>query len=145
MAVVAVVGVSLGVTRSLTPSPSSAPGTVASSAAPVAVHTFNSLPPRLHSSPSPIPTRPLPNGLEDACGKPGSKLIVRIVPVTIPHRICNLSGVTVQSSDGMSVAVPTAGSCSAVMPGSVKAAAGQAPRGLTACTARQGDVTISRP
>jgi hypothetical protein len=37
----------------------------------------------------------VPPEFRPACGRPGSRVIVRQVPVTIPHALCDLTGVTV--------------------------------------------------
>jgi hypothetical protein len=36
----------------------------------------------------------VPPEFRPACGRPGSHVIVRQVPVTIPHALCDLTGVT---------------------------------------------------
>lgn len=36
----------------------------------------------------------VPPEFRPACGRPGSRVIVRQVPVTIPHALCDLTGVT---------------------------------------------------
>ena len=36
----------------------------------------------------------IPPEFRPACGRPGSRVIVRQVPVTIPHALCDLTGVT---------------------------------------------------
>ena len=85
----------------------------------------------------------LPEGFAQACSKPGTKLLVRIVPVTIPHRICDLSGVEIDRPGEVTAVVPPRGQNVAVMP------AGAAARhlaGLQISTDKKtGDVTISTP
>lgn len=93
----------------------------------------------------PNPGRSLPGTILEGCGKPGARILIRIIPVTIPHRICNLSGVEVQGPDGTAVVVPKAGACAVAVPAPGKRLAGSTPQGLSACTADQGDVTVSRP
>ena len=36
----------------------------------------------------------IPPEFRPACGRPGSRVIVRQVPVTIPHALCDLTGVS---------------------------------------------------
>jgi hypothetical protein len=36
----------------------------------------------------------VPSEFRPACGRPGSRVIVRQVPVTIPHALCDLTGVS---------------------------------------------------
>jgi len=36
----------------------------------------------------------VPPEFRPACGRPGSRVIVRQVPVTIPHALCDLTGVS---------------------------------------------------
>ena len=49
----------------------------------------------------------VPPEFRPACGRPGSHVIVRQVPVTIPHALCDLTGVTL-SYPGRGGAVVTA-------------------------------------
>ena len=49
----------------------------------------------------------VPPEFRPACGRPGSHVIVRQVPVTIPHALCDLAGVTL-SYPGRGGAVVTA-------------------------------------
>ena len=38
---------------------------------------------------------PVPEEFRAACGRPGSHVIVRQFPVTIPHALCDLTGVVI--------------------------------------------------
>jgi hypothetical protein len=49
----------------------------------------------------------VPPEFRPACGRPGSRVVVRQVPVTIPHALCDLTGVTL-SYPGRGGAVVTA-------------------------------------
>ena len=37
----------------------------------------------------------VPEEFRPACGRPGSRVIVRHFPVTIPHALCDLTGVAI--------------------------------------------------
>jgi hypothetical protein len=53
----------------------------------------------------------VPEEFRAACGRPGSRVIVRHFPVTIPHALCDLTGVTLSypGSGGATVsATPSA-------------------------------------
>ena len=39
----------------------------------------------------------VPPEFRPACGRPGSRVTVRQVPVTVPHALCDLTGVTLSS------------------------------------------------
>jgi hypothetical protein len=39
----------------------------------------------------------VPEEFRAACGRPGSRVIVRHFPVTIPHALCDLTGVHLSS------------------------------------------------
>lgn len=144
----AVVGLSFGVVHAIAPghtgSPTGAPPT--STQRPLApAGTVSVL-----TTGAPLPTRPipipsLPQGFAQACGKPGTKLVVRIIPITIPHRICNLSGVEIVRPGSVTAVVPPRGEGVSVLPAEM---AGQTsvPEGLEVTTDKAtGDVTIRRP
>ena len=40
-------------------------------------------------------TAQVPEEFRPACGRPGSRVIVRHFPVTIPHALCDLTGVAI--------------------------------------------------
>jgi hypothetical protein len=40
-------------------------------------------------------TAQVPEEFQPACGRPGSRVIVRHFPVTIPHALCDLTGVAI--------------------------------------------------
>ena len=50
----------------------------------------------------------VPVEFRPACGRPGSRVIVRQVPVTVPHALCDLTGVIVSypGHGGMTVPAP---------------------------------------
>ncbi len=145
----AIVGLSWGLVQATGPAVHTAQpagGAPASAPAPVAptvtAGVLTSGPP-LPTRPMPIPT--LPRGFAQACGKPGAKLVVRIIPITIPHRICNLSGVHILTMNGSEAVVP--------LPGHAVARVGISEHGVlvnsagiqVATDATTGDVTIRRP
>ena len=53
----------------------------------------------------------VPPEFRPACGRPGSRVIVRQVPVTIPHALCDLTGVTLSypGRGGATVTAPGSG------------------------------------
>ena len=53
----------------------------------------------------------VPPEFRPACGRPGSHVIVRQVPVTIPHALCDLTGVTLSypGHGGATVTAPGSG------------------------------------
>ena len=40
-------------------------------------------------------TAQVPEEFRPACGRPGSRVVVRHFPVTIPHALCDLTGVAI--------------------------------------------------
>ena len=52
----------------------------------------------------------VPPEFRPACGRPGSRVIVRQVPVTIPHALCDLTGVTLSYPGRGGAAVTAPGS-----------------------------------
>src|ERR1700735_1515232 len=50
----------------------------------------------------------VPPEFRPACGRPGARVIVRQVPVTVPHALCDLTGVIVSypGHGGMTVPAP---------------------------------------
>ena len=53
----------------------------------------------------------VPPEFRPACGRPGSRVIVRQVPVTIPHALCDLTGVTLSYPGHGGATVTAPGSC----------------------------------
>jgi hypothetical protein len=53
----------------------------------------------------------VPAEFRPACGRPGARVIVRQVPVTVPHALCDLTGVIVSypGHGGMTVPAPGRG------------------------------------
>ena len=90
-------------------------------------------PPSVQGSPaaSPSPTaspRPgVPQEFWAACGKPGSRVEVKSVPVTVRHADCDLTGVTL-AHDGVGMGVPKPGTGAA---GNFDAAPGGTTRAAT--------------
>jgi hypothetical protein len=50
----------------------------------------------------------VPEEFRAACGRPGSRVIVRHFPVTIPHALCDLTGVHLSSPGGGGATVSAA-------------------------------------
>jgi hypothetical protein len=145
LGVVAVLGASFAAAAALGTGHSTSPAVAASTTAlvprPTTVVTVRTGPPSVHVlRPTPMPA--LPRGFAQACSKPGTKLTVRIVPVTIPHRICDLSGVEIDRPGQVTAVVPPRGQAISVAP---VGSAGH-PLGLSIKTDQKtGDVTISTP
>ena len=51
----------------------------------------------------------VPPEFRPACGRPGSHVTVRQVPVTVPHALCDLTGVTVSYPGHGAAVVPSPG------------------------------------
>lgn len=51
----------------------------------------------------------VPPAFRHACGKPGSKVRVKKVPVTVRHSACDLTGVTITMRGRMGAVVPDPG------------------------------------
>jgi hypothetical protein len=51
----------------------------------------------------------VPPEFRPACGRPGSRVTVRQVPVTVPHALCDLTGVTVSYPGHGGAVVPSPG------------------------------------
>ncbi len=51
----------------------------------------------------------VPPEFRPACGRPGSRVTVRQVPVTVPHALCDLTGVTLSYSGHGGAVVPFPG------------------------------------
>lgn len=85
----------------------------------------------------------VPPEFATACGKPGISIVVRQVPVTVRHRDCDLTGVTISlRDDGTGMPVPGLGEEARSQP-DVEAGYPQ-PAGLDiAVDAKTGDVTVS--
>ena len=131
-------------------SPAAALTTAAHPGSPVVGSRTVVAPTATATGPQPLPLRPtpsptVPQGFEPACGRPGTKLVVRDIPITIPHRICNLSGVNIVTADGIGVVVPTKfGEAAAAVPAGVAGAS--LPQGIEVTTDKSsGDVTITHP
>jgi hypothetical protein len=85
----------------------------------------------------------VPSEFATACGKPGTSIVVRKVPVIVRHRDCDLTGVTISlRDDGTGISVPEPGEEGRGQP-DVEAGYPQ-PAGLDiAVDAKTGDVTVS--
>ena len=96
----------------------------------------------MQSSVSPSSLR-VPLAFVAACGKPGTTIVVKNVPVTVRHRQCDLTGVTISlRDDGTGMPVPPRGEHARSQP-DVQAGYPQ-PAGLDiAVDAKTGDVTVS--
>jgi hypothetical protein len=51
----------------------------------------------------------VPPEFRPACGRPGSRVTVRQVPVTVPHALCDLTGVTLSYPGHGGAVVPSPG------------------------------------
>jgi hypothetical protein len=51
----------------------------------------------------------VPPEFHPACGRPGSRVVVRQVPVTVPHALCDLTGVTLSYPGHGGAVVPRPG------------------------------------
>src|SRR5204863_44046 len=51
----------------------------------------------------------VPPEFRPACGRPGSRVTVRRVPVTVPHALCDLTGVTLSYPGHGGAVVPSPG------------------------------------
>lgn len=51
----------------------------------------------------------VPEEFRPACGRPGSHVIVRQFPVTIPHALCDLTGVAISYRNRGGATVPHGG------------------------------------
>lgn len=51
-------------------------------------------------------TAQVPEEFRPACGRPGSRVIVRHFPVTIPHALCDLTGVAISYRNRGGATVP---------------------------------------
>lgn len=51
----------------------------------------------------------VPEEFRPACGRPGSHVIVRHFPVTIPHALCDLTGVAISYRNRGGATVPHGG------------------------------------
>src|SRR5579862_5784117 len=51
----------------------------------------------------------VPPEFHPACGRPGSRVTVRQVPVTVPHALCDLTGVTLSYPGHGGAVVPSPG------------------------------------
>jgi hypothetical protein len=51
----------------------------------------------------------VPPEFRPACGRPGSRVVVRQVPVTVPHALCDLTGVTLSYPRHGGAVVPAPG------------------------------------
>jgi hypothetical protein len=51
----------------------------------------------------------VPHEFGPACGRPGSRVTVRQVPVTVPHALCDLTGVTLSYPGHGGAVVPSPG------------------------------------
>jgi hypothetical protein len=51
----------------------------------------------------------VPPEFRPACGRPGSRVVVRQVPVTVPHALCDLTGVTLSYPGHGGAVVPSPG------------------------------------
>ena len=51
----------------------------------------------------------VPPEFRPACGRPGSRVTVRQVPVTVPHALCDLTGVTLAYPGHGGAVVPSSG------------------------------------
>ena len=54
-------------------------------------------------------TAQVPEEFRPACGRPGSRVIVRHFPVTIPHAVCDLTGVAISYRNRGGATVPHGG------------------------------------
>ncbi len=52
-------------------------------------------------------TSAIPEEFGAACGRPGSRVVVRQFPVTIPHALCDLTGVALSYPRHGGVTVPS--------------------------------------
>ena|SRR5579863_55790 len=61
------------------------------------------------SSPAASPRPAVPAEFRTACGHPGAHVMVRKVPLTIPHTACDLTGVLITYRDYGGAVVPRGG------------------------------------
>ena len=54
-------------------------------------------------------TAQVPEEFRPACGRPGSRVVVRHFPVTIPHALCDLTGVAISYRNRGGATVPQGG------------------------------------
>jgi hypothetical protein len=80
-------------------------------------------------------TAPPPPEFAAACGHPGTVVVVKQLPVVVPHATCDLTGVVVRHA-GVGVTVPRSGDARVDAQGPAAATL------VASVAARTGDVTI---